>query len=135
MTRLVFCQNDSQIGGSFWQKDSLITHILFELYLFWYLAQSTYLWDTLYLDHQTLETIDPATLHIILKIGGFLNQLKLRKSQLELSEKWFVKSLTIEWQTQLNSTNMYKKTEGILNFLCAQFTCMVTICFIAKVVY
>ena len=37
---LVFCQNDSPIGGSFEQKDSLITHILFELCLFWYLAQS-----------------------------------------------------------------------------------------------
>ena len=31
---LVFCQNDSPIGGSFEQKDSLITHILFELCLF-----------------------------------------------------------------------------------------------------
>ena len=28
-----FCQNDSPVGGSFWQKDSLITHILFELWL------------------------------------------------------------------------------------------------------
>ena len=51
------------------------------------------------------ETIDPVTLRIILKIVGFLNQLKLRKSQLELSEKWFLKSLTIERQTQLNNTN------------------------------
>ena len=42
---LVFCQNDSPIMGSFWQK---ITHILFELYLFLYLAHSTYLWDTLH---------------------------------------------------------------------------------------
>ena len=25
VTRLLFCQNDSPIGGSFWQKDSLIT--------------------------------------------------------------------------------------------------------------
>ena len=31
VTRLLFCQNDSLQGGSFWQKDSLITHILFEL--------------------------------------------------------------------------------------------------------
>ena len=30
---LSFCQNDSPTGGSFWQKDSLITHILFELWL------------------------------------------------------------------------------------------------------
>ena len=33
MTRLLFCQNDSPMGGSFWQKDSLITHTLFELWL------------------------------------------------------------------------------------------------------
>ena len=31
--KLSFCQNDSPIGESFWQKDSLITHILFELWL------------------------------------------------------------------------------------------------------
>ena len=30
VTKLVFCQNDSPIRGSFWQKDSLITHKLFE---------------------------------------------------------------------------------------------------------
>ena len=29
--KLSFCQNDSPMGGSFWQKDSLITLILFEL--------------------------------------------------------------------------------------------------------
>ena len=33
MIKLSFCQNDSPMGGSFWQKDSLITHILFELWL------------------------------------------------------------------------------------------------------
>ena len=48
VTRLLFCQNDSPMGESFWQKDSLITHILFELCLSWYLAQSTFLLDTLY---------------------------------------------------------------------------------------
>ena len=31
VTRLLFCQNDSPMRGSFWEKDSLITHILFEL--------------------------------------------------------------------------------------------------------
>ena len=30
VTKKVFCQNDSPIGGSFGQKDSLITDILFE---------------------------------------------------------------------------------------------------------
>ena len=30
--KLSFCQNDSPMGESFWQKDSLITHILFELW-------------------------------------------------------------------------------------------------------
>ena len=31
VTRLLFCQNDSPKWGSFWQKDSLITYMLFEL--------------------------------------------------------------------------------------------------------
>ena len=31
VTRILFCQNNSPMRGSFWQKDSLITHILFEL--------------------------------------------------------------------------------------------------------
>ena len=32
--KLSFCQNDPPIGGSFWQKNSLITIMLFELCLF-----------------------------------------------------------------------------------------------------
>ena len=28
---MLFCQNDSPMRGSFWHKDSLITHIFFEL--------------------------------------------------------------------------------------------------------
>ena len=47
--KLFFCQNSPLIGQSFWRKKSFITHILFEICLFWYLAQSTYLWDTLYI--------------------------------------------------------------------------------------
>ena len=35
--------------GSFWQKDSFITPILFELCLYWYLAQGQILGITLYL--------------------------------------------------------------------------------------
>ena len=31
--KLSFCQNDPPMGESFWQKDSLTTHILFELWL------------------------------------------------------------------------------------------------------
>ena len=31
---LYFCQNDSLIGGSLWQKDRMVTHILFDLCLF-----------------------------------------------------------------------------------------------------
>ena len=40
MTRLFFCQNDSLLEESLRQKDSLVTLILFELCLLWYLAQS-----------------------------------------------------------------------------------------------
>ena len=42
LTNLLFCQNDSPIRTSFWQKDSLITHMLFELCLFRYLAECTF---------------------------------------------------------------------------------------------
>ena len=33
LTNLLFSQNDSTIKRSFWQKDSLVTHILFELHM------------------------------------------------------------------------------------------------------
>ena len=46
--KLSFCQNDSPIGGSFWQKDSFITYILFELWLI------TLLWIVLVFLTQTL---------------------------------------------------------------------------------
>ena len=32
--KLFFCQNSPLVGQSFWQKNSFITHILFELCLF-----------------------------------------------------------------------------------------------------
>ena len=48
VTKLFFCQNDLLLGGSFWQKDSLVTFILFELNLLWYLAQSQILVTSLY---------------------------------------------------------------------------------------
>ena len=38
--KLFFCQNGVLIGRSIWPKDSLVTLILFELWLLWYLAQS-----------------------------------------------------------------------------------------------
>ena len=34
MVKLFFCQNDPLMGKSFWQNNSLLTHILFELCLF-----------------------------------------------------------------------------------------------------
>ena len=40
--KLSFCQKDLPLLESFWQKDSLITHILFELCLFRHLAYSTF---------------------------------------------------------------------------------------------
>ena len=38
VARLIFCQNDYPIRGSFWQRDCSITHILFELCFFECLA-------------------------------------------------------------------------------------------------
>ena len=34
MTSLFFCQNDSPVSKSFWQKNRLVTHILFDLCVF-----------------------------------------------------------------------------------------------------
>ena len=34
VTSLLFCQNDSLMAESHWQKDSLVTHMLFDLCLF-----------------------------------------------------------------------------------------------------
>ena len=34
VTSLLFCQNDALMGESFWQKNRLVTHILFDLCLF-----------------------------------------------------------------------------------------------------
>ena len=50
VTRLVFCQNNYLMRGSFWPKNSLITYIIFELYLIWYLTKSQILGLTLYVN-------------------------------------------------------------------------------------
>ena len=55
VTRLLFCQNDCSIGESIWQKDSLVTPILFWLCLLWYLAQSQILVTALYVCMRILE--------------------------------------------------------------------------------
>ena len=47
---VIFAKMILSSGESFWLKDSLITHKIFELCLFRYLAQSTYFRDTLYVD-------------------------------------------------------------------------------------
>ena len=39
MIKLFFCQNDSPMGVTFWQKDSLITHIHFKLCLIMIFSQ------------------------------------------------------------------------------------------------
>ena len=48
MIKLPFCQNEPPMGESFWQKDSLMTHILFELCRFRYLSQPTFFGYTLF---------------------------------------------------------------------------------------
>ena len=48
VTKLSFCQNDPLMRESFWQKIGLVTHILFELGLFWYVAHSQILGNTFY---------------------------------------------------------------------------------------
>ena len=40
VTKMLFCQNGVLLGRSFWPKDSLVTLLLFELWLLWCLAQS-----------------------------------------------------------------------------------------------
>ena len=48
VTKLFFCQNGVLLGKSFWPKDILVSLILFELWLLWYLAQSQIHRITLY---------------------------------------------------------------------------------------
>ena len=57
VTKLSFGQNDLPRSTPFWQKNSLVTLILFELQLLWYLAQSQIhritLYFILYDNHRT----------------------------------------------------------------------------------
>ena len=39
VTRLLFCQIDSPMGQSLWQKDRMVTHILFDLCIFKHFSQ------------------------------------------------------------------------------------------------
>ena len=38
VTMLVFCQTNSLMRGSLWPKDNLMTYIIFELCLIWYIS-------------------------------------------------------------------------------------------------
>ena len=47
--KLSFGQNDPPMGESFWQNNNLVTQVLFELCLLWYLAHSQILGISLYI--------------------------------------------------------------------------------------
>ena len=57
----------SQMGESFWQNTSLVTHILFELFLFWYLVQSTpsICVNVQYIFYFLSQTVWPALFHTL----------------------------------------------------------------------
>ena len=57
MSTLSFCQSDPPMSESFWQKDRIFTHILFDLCLFEHFTQSQVLVTSLYLSVNKLQTI------------------------------------------------------------------------------
>ena len=69
MIKLSFWQNDCPIGGSFWQKDSLITHTLFELCLFIHLALYTFFYSPSTI-HHGCKRIRPVFKVLVLYIFG-----------------------------------------------------------------
>ena len=54
---LSFCQNDAPIRGSFWQKDSFVSVILFALCLFSYLVHSQIFPISLYLEDWEIQGV------------------------------------------------------------------------------
>ena len=77
--KLFFWQNYPLMGQSFWQKNSFITHILFEPCQFVYLAQSTYLWDTLYKFHNLkLSSRSLIVFNIFQQMTNFLRNSSVR---------------------------------------------------------
>ena len=54
--KLFFCQNGPLMGQSFWQNTSLVTHILFDLFLFWYYGTTS---NNTYLLSRSLLELNP----------------------------------------------------------------------------
>ena len=84
VTKLFFCQNYCLIRGSFWQNDSLVTHILYELCLFWYLAHSQILGNTLYMKKAV-----PTCIHQLINTYMFISFLENLLTT-QLSTVWSV---------------------------------------------
>ena len=51
VTILLFCHNDSLMGGSIWQKNRMVTHILFDLCPFKHFSMSQIFVISLYIEH------------------------------------------------------------------------------------
>ena len=94
MTRLLFCQNDSPMGRSFWQKDSLITYILFGLCLLWYLAHSQILGISLYEGLQVLLNFENFHFQDTLFLSALFRVL-IGLTMTEFSEKLLVSTRCI----------------------------------------
>ena len=70
VTKLFFCQNGVLLGRPFWQKDSVVTLILFELWILWYLVQFQILVTSLYLGRtKSLENASKGWLNSSLHSG------------------------------------------------------------------
>ena len=92
VTNLSFCQNDSPMSTPFWQKKRLVTLILFELCLLWYLAQSQILVISLFI-HISKPVMDGFTLwQLIYMIYLYLNNLFI------ISQLWSNKNSRVKIQ-------------------------------------
>ena len=88
MTKLSVGQNDLPRSTPFWQKNSLVTLILFELWLLWYLAQSQILWITLYLKNHQKNFISVRFWGTF--FGSFIPKFTLIRLGILLFGSWYV---------------------------------------------
>ena len=88
VTMLIFCHNNSLMRGSVLPKDSLITYIIFELCLIWYISPVSNFWT-----HPLILNLEVCTSLCPIFVSSKICQLK----NTEISLTSFIVSIKPSW--------------------------------------
>ena len=134
MSSLFFCQNDALMGGSIWQKNSLVTLILFDLCLFEHFSpvanfaqQSIEYWKLRLWKWSNWQERLAKSLTLIILINYHILDLSVMNDIMAIVEGRFDKKVSLDRIWSLNNFQVIQFFQSHSNFKEMYFTCFCTL--------